>query len=283
LAFDGKRILIPSVRVNELHRLSEFKRHFLDFELDVFGVKKKDHPGHASLAATIGSSGMHAYSVHLRGFNLSGKDSSVVGKAAAFAARLHSLLGSKLFVIHPGFGDLEHLAENSSELASRMPCGISLAVESMERESSVMFSLESIKEFLHLIRGSSGNLGICIDTTHPPFTDFNKPESYTGLLIGFLRNSHPRLKHLHLSDRAAPIGDDPGDHKKLGKGIIDWGRVRAYLEETGYPGRAAIELKWNGATEDYIDAIKVFSGGMPNTPVASAHARSSGGHYPESP
>ena len=74
----AKRILIPSINFDDVKSIRSLSRHFREVELDLYGLDKKlPPPEMARLEKAKGAledSGMRAYSVHLRSFDMSSSD-----------------------------------------------------------------------------------------------------------------------------------------------------------------------------------------------------------------
>lgn len=253
-----QRFLIPGVRVSELSRLRIFSSYFKEMELDVFGTRKNDMGQLGMIKALVSEGGVGVYSIHLRGFNISGKDNDVAKRVVDFVSKLRSIFQPKVLVIHPGRGDMDSLLHNVENILSTIPKEVIFTVENMTDEQSIIYSPEMVRRLVARSDGLPENFGVCIDTTHPGFSEFHNSELYTPLLIDYLEAAHRRLKHLHFSDRREPSVDHPGKHIPIGSGIIEWGKVRDYLATKDYDGRAVIEVR--GSEQDIIDSVCYYNG-----------------------
>lgn len=251
--------LIPSITANDAGRLNGFKRHFKGVELDLWGMPRSlDGNGKGKLRAILDmvrGSGMEIPSVHLRGFNLSSKDKKDVSEAVGCCRELQRIVGPRIAIVHPGAGDMDDLVENLSFLLERVPPELTIALENMGGKKSPLNSAGAISYFVDRVKSMPGNLGICIDTSHP---DPEDGVPYTEVLLSYLDAAEPRLAHLHISDVKLQGGKQER-HLRIGDGIVDWGALINRLHGLGYQNSAAVEVRSGGSeAEDIIISAKRF-------------------------
>lgn len=246
----SRTFLIPRIRVNEKARVADFSRHFSEIELDLWGLGRTIGPKDADEVVGMSRSarlhGMRIHSVHLRGGDISSASKKSATEAIASIKKLQNALSPSIAVIHPGYGTLDDLVSNTGFVSERMPPGITLVVENLSSPNSPLSSSEDVHDFVREISAHPPNIGVCVDITHP------HPEpgrDYTDIVLSLMEAALPRLLHLHVSDRKGA----KGKHAVIGEGIVDWARIKGFLDMHGYAGKGVLEI--NGGS-DIVESAK---------------------------
>jgi sugar phosphate isomerase/epimerase len=256
---DARGMLIASISPKQIGQAREFARYFEAVELDLKGVKQVIDASEKTrlciAALRLREAGLKVHSIHLRGFDLSERTRKVVKRAVRFCNGLYPILKPEVAVIHPGRGDRETLYANLAHLAGSIPPELTIAVENMTSPKSLLSSIDDLRILLDKM-AAIPNAGICIDSSHPGVAAQITPDGYTELVLAYMKEAGERLCHVHLSDRRKE-SDGTTKHLPIGTGMVNWGAVRGFLE-SGYGGKAAIEIRTDDRLEDTISSACRF-------------------------
>lgn len=155
-------------------------------------------------------------------------------EGAAEGIRAASFLGADCAVLHLGWpGDAwsqDHYSWARNAVAELLAvaknCAVQLLLENIISKGTRTSSLVKILNELD----PSGEAGICLDLGHA---------HVEGDVLEELQNALPRLAHLHVHDNDGTCDS----HFAPGQGTIPWPLVLQSLEDHGFQGQAALELR----------------------------------------
>ncbi|HJM39320.1 MAG TPA: sugar phosphate isomerase/epimerase family protein [Planctomycetota bacterium] len=213
-------------------------------------VPWRSERGLEKFRAQLAAHGLRAGSVHLpfypsvhELFN-EGKKWSLLAPAnldrktalegAAEGIRAASFLGADCAVLHLGWpGDAwstEHHAWARDAVAELLPvaraCQVQLLLENIISKGTRTSSLAKLLDEVD----PAGEAGICLDLGHA---------HVEGNVLEELQYAIPRLAHLHVHDNDGTCDS----HFAPGQGTIPWLDVLRALDEGGFQGQAALELR----------------------------------------
>jgi len=213
-------------------------------------VPWKDTRALGKFSARLESRGLRAGSVHLpfypsvpelrgHGAKWSLIDSATKGRKDALEGATEGLhaaatLGASCAVLHLGWqkdawdGDQGRWAAEgvASLLETARQVGVTLLLENIISEGTRAARLVSLLDEVDPERAA----GVCLDLGHA---------HVEGDVLAQLEAALPRLRHLHIHDN-----DGHKDaHLPPGEGSIPWESVLGRLQEFGYQGLAALELR----------------------------------------
>lgn len=177
--------------------------------------------------------------------------------------RAAGVLGAGQAVLHMGWpsdqwtAETHKLARASMEelLPIAADCGVVIALENL---TSAGTSVAAILQLLDDVQAGPWG-GICLDVGHA---------NLEGDVIDIIRQSAPRLSHLHLHDN-----DGSGDqHRPPGHGNLDWPAIYQVLEELNFDGHGAVEIRDYSKGETPADqllhqSLQAASEVMPDLPL----------------
>ncbi len=200
-----------------------------------------------ALAARIRDEGLRVHSLHApfgHDVNITSPDQEGRERAITHltqAADALTVLGGRLYVIHPGGEDQRWVweRERTLQLAASGLCRIANACH----ERGLTLVVET--PLPHLLGGQPDDFAwildqlptqgveVCIDTSHC---------SLGGFLFDAVARFGRRLVHVQASDNRG----SSDDHLTPGLGVIDWPRFRSALEAVGYEGLFLLEISGDG-------------------------------------
>ena len=161
---------------------------------------------------------------------------------------LHPNIRNKLAMTPDGYRrsraqtrrSLQELADAAGE------AGLKIAVENMHSKGNKPRPGVTIEQLHELIADLGEHMGMCLDTGHAAFMHHLRKEfspggshydNATDELLAMVDAAGDRLFSLHLQDT-----DGQRDrHWVPGRGVIDWSRFIARLDQMGFPGPRTVE------------------------------------------
>lgn len=177
--------------------------------------------------------------------------------------RAAQIIGAGQAVLHMGWPSDEWTAETfklaRQSMEQLLPvaeeCGVVIALENL---TSAGTSVEAILKLLDDVDAGQWG-GICLDVGHA---------NLEGDVVEIIRQSAPRISHMHLHDN-----DGGGDqHRPPGHGSLNWPAIYQVLDEIGFDGFGAIEIRDYSKGETAADellhqSLQAASEVMPDLPL----------------
>ncbi len=198
-------------------------------------------PGRVRQLAKFSAARGVSFSVHgpicdLNTATLNHELSSVVMARLDSSLEQASMLGAKVWILHPGtHGALSWVIPgqdwnvNLDRIRRIQRLGRKLGVEVLvENISAGLAILGRAVDFTRFYRTWNGAPGLALDVGH---------SHIRGETDLFLRKLGGRIRHVHASDNKG----DLDKHLAVGAGSVSWRKVLASLLETGFEGNVVVE------------------------------------------